>query len=414
MDQPMHDSEQEVGSPAQDENFAELLEQSVIAPDRFAPGDQIEALVSKIGPEWSFIDLGGKSDGVIDTKELMDESGGFTVREGERITAYFLTSSGGEQRFSIRLGAGPDGKAHLEEAFRSGIPIEGAVAGEIKGGFEVHIAGNVRAFCPYSQMGLRRVDNPAGYVGQRLSFRITEFQNKGRNIVVSNRAVLEVERRRQKEELKAVLREKMLVKGTVSSVRDFGAFVDIGGAEGLIPLSEIGWSREQAADVLAPGQEVEVTVLAIDWEHDRISLSLKAAMPDPWKSAGDLFPEGSTHTGTVVRLAPFGAFVSLAPGIDGLVHISKLGDGKRLNHPGEAVAEGDRLNVTVENIEPAAHRMSLAPAKTAAQIGDAAEEEALKKKYVRQQSAASPDAGALGSLGDSLKAALARKKTAGR
>jgi small subunit ribosomal protein S1 len=410
MEQPTHDSEQDGGAAAPEENFAEMLEQSFIARERFAPGDQIEAVVSKIGPEWSFLSLGGKSDGVIDSKELMDESGGYTVREGECITAYFLSSSGGEQRFSMRLGAGPDGKAHLEEAFRSGIPVEGSVTGEIKGGFEVQIAGTVRAFCPYSQMGLRRADNPAAYVGQRLSFKITEFQNRGRNIVVSNRAVLEEERRRQKAALKAVLKEAMQVQGTVSAVRDFGAFVDLGGVEGLIPLSEIGWSRERAADVLSPGQEVAVTVLSIDWEHERITLSLKAAMPDPWTSAGDLFPEGSTHTGTVVRLAPFGAFVSLAPGIDGLLHISKLGEGKRLNHPGEVLAEGERLEVTVESVDAAKRRLSLARAKTAAHHADEAEEAELRKKYVRQPARGPSASGALGSLGDSLKAALSRKQ----
>ncbi|MFC1592124.1 30S ribosomal protein S1, partial [Thermodesulfobacteriota bacterium] len=371
----------------------------------------VEAAVVKITPEWTFLDLGGKSEGIIDTKELRDAEGACSVREGDRIKAYFLSAKNNEKLFSMKLGTGSAGNEHLTSAFESGVPVEGSVVKEIRGGFEVKVAGNTRAFCPYSQMGLRRVENAEEYVGQKLPFKITEYAEDGRNIVLSNRALLEEERREQKEALKASLQEGMLVKGTVSSVRDFGAFVDIGGIEGLIPISEIGWSRvDRVADVLAPGQEVEVKVLSIDWEKERISFSMKALLPDPWEAAAAAFPEGSAHTGTVVRLAKFGAFVSLAPGIDGLVHISKLGAGKRLAHPGEAVSEGDTLDVTVQSVDAEKRRISLVPAETAGQKQDAAEDKAMLKKYVQKPSKAVSSTGALGTLGDALKAKLAEKR----
>jgi small subunit ribosomal protein S1 len=185
--------------------------------------------------------------------------------------------------------------------------------------------------------------------------------------------------------------------------------VDIGGIEGLIPVAEIDWSHvDQVSDALAPGQEVEVKVISIDWDKNRISLSIKALLPDPWESSAASFPEGSTHKGTIARLAKFGAFVTLAPGVDGLVHISKLGGGKRISHPGEAVSEGDRLDVTVESIDPDNHRISLAPALTSGQEKDMVEEEALLKKYVHKPSKSSSK-GSLGTLGDAFKAKLAER-----
>ena len=196
----------------------------------------------------------------------------------------------------------------------------------MKGGFEVKVAGSVRAFCPYSQMGLRRTDNPDTYVGRHLSFRITEYGEKGRNIILSHRAILEEERRQQKEELRETLREGMTVKGTVTSIREFGAFLSIGSVEGLLPISEIGWGRvADINEVLTVGQELEVVVKQIDWENDRFSFSLKETLADPWEMVTQAFPEGSFHTGKVARLTNFGAFVTLSAGVDGLIHISRLG-----------------------------------------------------------------------------------------
>jgi small subunit ribosomal protein S1 len=219
--------------PDKEESFEEMLGQSFPVEERLEPGDQVEAVIVKITPDWTFLDLDAKSEGFIDSKELKDESGAFTVKEGDMIKAYFLSSENNEKIFSTKLGTGAAANKHLEAAFQNGIPVEGSVLKEIKGGVEVKVAGGLRAFCPYSQMGLHRAAQPDEYLGKTLSFKITEYKKDGRNIVLSNRKILEEERRELKEALKASLKKDMVVKGTVTSIQKFGAFVDIGGFEGL-------------------------------------------------------------------------------------------------------------------------------------------------------------------------------------
>jgi len=371
----------------EEESFAELLEQSLGEQSgRLRPGQKVSARVLKISAEWLFIDTGHKGEGVVDLKEFLDLDGNLTVREGDEIVVYFLSSRHGEMRFTTRIGGGAAGSAQLEEAWQAGVPVEGLVEKEIKGGYEVKLAGTTRAFCPFSQMSLRRVDNPESLIGSRLEFRITDYGENGRNIIVSRRVLLEEERQRARKESLAAIAEGMTVSGSVTSLRDFGAFVDIGGIEGLVPMSELGWSRvKDVRDVLSVGQQVQVVIKAIDREKERISLSLKDAMADPWEKVADLYPEGSFHTGTVARLAPFGAFVTLSDGVDGLIHISRLGTGKRINHPREVLQEGESVEVKVESFDRANRRLSLALAG-AARAAD--EEEASIAEYRRGAGAA--------------------------
>ncbi|MCX5903944.1 MAG: S1 RNA-binding domain-containing protein [Proteobacteria bacterium] len=189
----------------------------------------------------------------------------------------------------------------------------------------------------------------------------------------------------------------MVLKGTVISLRPFGAFVDIGGVEALLPISEVGWSRiEDLNSALSPGQELEVKVMELDWEKNRISVSLKAALPDPWLQLRARFPEESCHTGTVAHLAPFGAFVTLAPGIDGLIHISQLGQGKRINHPREVLAEGQAIEVRVIKIDTESKRLSLAFASASPQE----QEEDDFRQYVEKQPAGK--SGSPGTMGAAL------------
>lgn len=382
-----------------EENFADLLARSFAATPRLAPGDKVEAKVLKISGDWIFLDTGRKGEGVLERKELLDAEGNLSVREGDTVTAWFLSSHNNEMRFTTKVGGGVAGNAQLEDAWRSGIPVEGRVEKEIKGGFEVKL-GTVRAFCPYSQMGLKRVADAAVYVGQHLSFRITEYGEKGRNIVLSHRAVLEELQRQEKERLKAALQVDQTVTGTVTSLRDFGAFVDIGGVEGLIPMAEVGWGRvTDIRDALSVGQQVQVVIKQLDWDKDRISLSLRETLADPWEKAVVNYPEGSFHTGKVARLAQFGAFVTLGEGIDGLIHISRLGAGKRINHPREVLKEGEEVEVKVESVDRDNRRISLALAGVARA---ADEEEATLASF--RKSAAESSAQSLGSLGELLKA----------
>jgi len=385
------------------ESFAELFEQSSKkGGGRLEPGQKVTGRVLKVSAEWIFIDTSHKGEGVIDRKEFLDLDGNVTIKEGDTISAYFLSSSHGEMRFTTRIGGGASGSSQLEEAWQAGVPVEGMVEKEIKGGYEIKLGGTARAFCPFSQIALRRTDNPESLIGTRLAFLITDYGEKGRNIIVSRRVLLEEEQRRLKEEAQASISEGQTVNGTITSLQDFGAFVDIGGLEGLIPISEIGWTRvKDVRDVLTVGQKVQVVIKVIDREKDRISLSLKDTLADPWDQVAQMYPEGSFHTGSVARLTTFGAFVTLASGVDGLIHISKLGAGKRINHPREVLNEGETVEVKIESIDRANRRISLALAG-AARAAD--EEEATLAEYRRQAVEAPKGMGTLGEL------MLARKK----
>lgn len=303
--------------------------------------------------------------------------------------------------FTTKIGSGPGKQSQLEDAWKSGIPVEGNVVKEMKGGFEIKIAGSVRAFCPFSQMGLRREEQQTAYIGKTLSFNIIEFSEGGRNIVVSRRAILENERRNKVAALKETLKEGVKVKGIVTSIQKFGAFVDIGGIEGLLPVSEIAWTRtEKVSDILSVGQTVEVIIKKLDWDNRKFSFSLKDAMPDPWERVVEAYPIGSFHSGTVSRLAPFGAFVTLKEGVDGLIHISKLGAGRRINHPREVVKEGQTVEVKVEAVDAGQRKLSL----SLAEISRAEAEEAATINEYNQQAKETPQN--MGSLGDILKARI--------
>jgi small subunit ribosomal protein S1 len=345
-------------------SFAEMFEQSMVGKTKLEPGQKIDAKVLQIGSEWIFLDVGQKGEGVLDSRELLDEEGNLTVAVGDRVGAYFLSRKGGELRFTTRLGGGSSGTAQLEEAWRSEIPVEGRIEKEIKGGYEIKLPGNVRAFCPFSQLGLRRQDDSEDVTGATLSFRITQFSEQGRNIVVSHRVILDEERRQQRAELMKTLKEGMVVTGTITNIRDFGAFIDIGGLEGLLPISEISYGRvDKIEDVLHIGQQLDVAVKKCDWEKERFSFSLRDTLANPWVKVETAYPVGSTHTGTVSRLAQFGAFVTLEEGIDGLMHISRIGGEQRIKHPQDVLKLGQQLQVTVEKLDLDEKRISLAPVR---------------------------------------------------
>lgn len=392
----------------EDDSFAELFEQSAAQSKSWLePGQKITGTVLKIGSEWIFMDTGQKGEGVIERKEFLDIDGNLTIKEGDSIAAYFLSSSQGEMRFTTRIGGGASGGGtiQLEQAWQAGVPVEGVVEKEIKGGYEIKLGGTSRAFCPYSQIALRRVENPEELIGTRLTFRISEYGENGRNIIVSRRALLEEEQQRLKEEMRAGISEGMTVIGTVTSLQDYGAFVDIGGLEGLLPVSEIAWSRvKDVREVLSIGQQLKVVIKAIDRDKERISLSVKDTLADPWEQVLSRFPDGSFHTGTVARLDTFGAFVTLGDGVDGLLHISKLGSGKRINHPREVVREGEQIEVKIESIDRANRRISLALAGPARA---AAEEEATMTEF-RKQATEMPKG--MGTLADMMRTKTQRGK----
>lgn len=394
---------EELGIEAEEtteESFAELFAATEAKSGRLKPGEQIKAKVLHISGEWVFLDIGQKGEGVLALSELKDQEGNLAVAPGDTITAWFTGGERGELRFTTRIGGiGAADRSLIEDAWKAGIPVEGTVEKEVKGGFEVKIGSN-RAFCPFSQMSLRRVDDSSAFIGKKLTFIISEYAEGGRNLIVSHRAILEEEAVREKELLKDSLKVGDIMNATVTSLQKFGAFVRAGAIEGLLPISAIGWKRvNDVAEVLSVGDEISVMLKSIDWDNNKFSFSLKDTLADPWEAMLEKLPVGSVHSGTVSRLAQFGAFVTLADGVDGLLHISKIGKGKRINHPREVLREGEAVEVIIEGIDRENKRISLALAETVRAAAEAEED----MTAFRQQAAEVP--AGMGTFADLLKQA---------
>jgi small subunit ribosomal protein S1 len=353
-------NEMEADNPVQEEDFAALFEKESRVPERLDPGQKIKTTIISISGDQVYVDLGGKSEGAIDLSEFMREDGTCSVKEGDEVEAFFLSVQNGSKRLTTRLhGYSTVDLAGIRDAFNAGLPVTGKVKSAVKGGFEVSVGG-VRSFCPFSQMDLRVSKDSDRYVGQTFSFKVLEYENDGRNIVLSRRAILDEERKAQAAKFRESLEVGMDLKGTVRSIQKFGAFVDLGGVDGLIPASEIGWDRsEKPENVLSLGQEVTVKVIGLDWSKNRLTLSLKAMQEDPWESVATKYPVDSMVKGVIVRLAQFGAFVNLEPGVDGLIHISNLGAGRRINHPKEVVEVGQLVEPQVLAVDKENRKISL-------------------------------------------------------
>ena len=276
------------------------------------------------------------------------------------------------------LGRGPDAQAELQQAYELQVPVEGTVSGVNKGGLDVQVAG-VRAFCPISQIDLHHVEDAQAYVGQKFSFRITRFEeSRGRpaNLVVSRRALLEEEAATRAVETRAKMSVGSVLEGTVTSLKDYGAFVDLGGLEGMLHVSELGFSRvARPADVLTVGQRIQVQVVKIERTGDakrpeRIALSLKSLERDPWLDVPETFPEGTRARGTVMRVESYGAFVELAPGIEGLLHVSEAAGDRHVRHARELLKVGQSLDVKILTVDAERRRLSLSPAGAADEADD--------------------------------------------
>jgi small subunit ribosomal protein S1 len=303
-----------------EEDFAAMFEASFQAK-RLENGQTIEGTVVAIGPEVAFVDVGGKGEATIEVAELKDADGDLEVAVGDRIQAVVMSTAGG-LTLSRRLARGAATDRQLESAFRTGLPVEGKVEGAVKGGYEVRI-GRARGFCPMSQIDIVRRDSSA-YEGHVYAFRITEYKEGGRNLVVSRRALLEEEQRAAAAEIRRTIVAGAVMSGRVTSVRDFGAFVDLGGGvQGLLHVSEMGWSRvADTSEVVTPGDEITVKVLNVDEAKQKISLGLKQLTADPWSRVRETYAIGEVRSGRVTRLAEFGAFVELEPGVEALAHAS--------------------------------------------------------------------------------------------
>ncbi|TMB16912.1 MAG: S1 RNA-binding domain-containing protein [Deltaproteobacteria bacterium] len=358
-----------------------------------------------VGAAAAFVAVGGKAEATIELAEFRDPvTGEVQLHEGDEIEATVVDDGTRSGSIVLKRVAGRGGHVpgELEQAFAHGIAIEGLVTGENKGGYDVQI-GSVRAFCPGSQIDRRRIDG-AQYVGRRFRFRITKLEAGGRNVVVSRRQLLEEEAAEQAAAVWAELRVGALVAGTVTSLRDFGAFVDLGGVDGLIHVSELGYGRaSHPSDVVQVGQRVEAQVVKLEPDprggRGRVGLSLRALAPDPWATAAERFPVGASVCGTVRRLEQFGAFVELAPGLDGLVHVSRLALDRRVSHPRQIVSIGDTVQVTVVELDPVKRRIGLSMIERAREAKETAEaEERRDTEKVLTQASENPSLGTLADL----------------
>jgi small subunit ribosomal protein S1 len=402
-DQPQRDA------PVED--FAALLAASERQPGRgrrprLKIGDRVRGTVLSIGREVTVLELQGGGEGTLETLELRGEGGELTVAKGDSVEARVVATGEKEGIVSLRRGAGRGAGAgtDLAEAAATGLPVEGLVTGVNKGGVEVEVGGQ-RAFCPISQLELRPVADPALYIGRRLEFRVVRYEDdrRGPNVVLSRRALLEEEMRGRAVETRRQLVVGAVFSGVVTALKEFGAFVDVGGIEGLLPASEIGFQRgARPADTLAVGQPVTVQVLRVGQRDDpkrseQITFSLKSLERDPWQDAAAQLVVGSIVRGKIMRAEAFGAFVELVPGVEGLLHISELAAKRPLRHAREAVKPGEPIEVTVLAVDPEKRRISLGLATGQERVDDEGRAAAVR---------ASTTAGSMGTLGDLFKRKL--------
>ena len=352
----MNDEQQKMHEES--ESFATLLEQSEVAGTRLEKGQKVTGTIIEITADNVFVNVGDKNDGVMDRKDFVNAKGEDTAKLGDVVEAWVV----GKDSHGIRLSRSMSGSglAALEDACSSRIPVEGRVTATCKGGFTVDVLGK-RAFCPGSQMDV--YGEAEDVVGRTLQFLILKIENHGRNIVVSHRQIADLERAENLEKMLAQIHEGDIVEGRVVRLTPFGAFVEIGpGVEGLVHISELSWSRvDDPKEVVAVDSTIKVKVIGIkqDEKGTKIALSRKQADGNPWETVQDHIDRGAVLEGKVRRLMPFGAFVEILPGIEGMVHVSEMAWGRRVNKPEEVVSVGDSVRVKVLDIDPETKRISL-------------------------------------------------------
>ncbi len=356
-----HDDSEEIS-----DEFAKLLSEQEPAAAEQVPepkaGNQITGTLIQIGDTECFVDYGGRSELPISTIDLSDDEGVLQSKVGDTITAY-VTGKGADMKLSMKLRAQGKDTTVIEEALASGVPLTGSVKETNKGGFVIMI-GEHRAFCPVSQIDDSFVDNPGEWVGKTLEFRVIEFSEGGRRLVVSRRVIMREEKERRAGETRKTLGIGNVVDGKVVRLMPYGAFVDIGGVEGLIHVSEMSHQRVgDPSDILNEGQDITVKIMDIQnlgqGRNERVSLSLRALESDPWDGVENKLKMGEWYEGVITGLADFGAFVELIPGVRGLIHVSALAE-ERVYHPSDVVQEGQQVSVRIVEIDIQRKRISLA------------------------------------------------------
>jgi small subunit ribosomal protein S1 len=350
-DEPVEDSTQR-------EDFQTLYEESLKTLEE---GQILRGIVVDITPDHVTVDVGYKSEGQIPMQEFLKRDRKVDVKVGDRIDVLLERKESEEGALILSKEKADKIKVwkDISRSCREGEVIEGEIVGKVKGGLSVDI-GRIQAFLPGSQIDLKPIRNLDALIGQRLKFKVIKFNRKRNNIVLSRRVLLDEERKQQREETLKNINEGDLVEGTVKNLTEYGAFIDLGGMDGLLHITDISWGRiGHPSEKLSVGDRIKVKVLHFDREKEKVSLGLKQALPDPWESVPRKYQGGSRIKGKVVNVTDYGVFVELEEGIEGLVHISELTWNKKMKHPSKVVRVGETVEVMVLDCDPVKRRISL-------------------------------------------------------
>ncbi|HOP40188.1 MAG TPA: 30S ribosomal protein S1 [Geobacteraceae bacterium] len=344
-------------SQAGKENFEELFQESLRQPQ---VGEVVEGVVVQIDPDYVLVNIGYKSEGCIPLDEFMDENGELTVKVGDEVRVLFEKKENirGYVVLSKKKAEREQVWEKIEEAVESGGYVEGKIVANVKGGLTVDIG--VPAFLPASQVDVRPVGNLEKLIGETYQFKVVKVNKKRGNVVLSRRVILEEEREKLKKETLATLAEGQIVEGVVKNITDYGAFIDLGGIDGLLHIVDMSWRKlSHPSELIKIGDTVTVKVLKYDEDKEKISLGIKQTIPDPWLSVESKYHAGDRIVGTVVSLADYGAFVSLEEGVEGLVHVSEMSWTKRIRHPSDILKVGDEVAAEVLGVDVPSRRISL-------------------------------------------------------
>ena len=342
------------------ESFAELFEQSLLEID-MTPGAIVTGTVIDIDSDWVTVHAGLKSEGVIPRNEFLDEQGGFALEIGDEVKVALETVEDGfvETRLSREKAKRAESWMELEAAYEKNDIVTGVINGKVKGGFTVDL-NNILAFLPGSLVDVRPVRDTLHLEGQLLEFRLIKLDQKRNNVVVSRRAVLESVSTEERDALLAKLQEGMSIKGIVKNLTDYGAFVDLGGIDGLLHITDMSWKRiKHPSEIVNVGDEIDVKVLKYDRDRNRVSLGLKQLGEDPWVAIKGRYPENTRVRAIVTNLTDYGCFAELEEGVEGLVHVSEMDWTNKNIHPSKVVQLGDEIEVMILDIDEERRRISL-------------------------------------------------------
>jgi len=350
------------GASSSADNFANLFEASISAGDFGKEGEIVKGVVVAVQRDNVIIDIGGKSEGIIALAEFADAQGQATVKAGDEVDVYIESRENDDGLVTLSKEKADKMKVwdEISAACERDELIEGTISQRVKGGLSVTIRGGVKAFLPGSQVDLRPIRNLDKLIGQTYQFKVIKFNKKRGNIVLSRRVLLERERDEQKTKTLETLEEGKVVKGVIKNITEYGAFVDLGGIDGLLHITDMSWGRvNHPSEIFQVGDEVTVRVLKYNAETERVSLGLKQTQEDPWSHAEEAFPPGKKVRGKVQSITDYGAFIELEPGVEGLVHVSEMSWTKKVKHPSKLVEVGQELECQVLEVDAKSKRISL-------------------------------------------------------